>query len=110
MGIKKNIIIGRTVLVLLGLALITFCSGCVEKNIFAANLGSKVSAADEINTSASLINSAETRIMSVRQDVESSTYSNAKINLNASETDFEEALKILNNASSDYEEEIQDDY
>ncbi|AKB63844.1 MULTISPECIES: hypothetical protein [Methanosarcina] len=108
MGIKKNIIIGRTVLVLLGLALITFCSGCVEKNIFAANLGSKVSAADEINTSASLINSAETRIMSVRQDVESSTYSNAKINLNASETDFEEALKILNNASSDYEEEIQD--
>lgn len=78
------------------------------KNIFAANLGSKVSAADEINTSASLINSAETRIMSVRQDVESSTYSNAKINLNASETDFEEALKILNNASSDYEEEIQD--
>ncbi|AGF96088.1 hypothetical protein MmTuc01_0675 [Methanosarcina mazei Tuc01] len=31
MGIKKNIIIGRTVLVLLGLALITFCSGCVEK-------------------------------------------------------------------------------
>lgn len=104
LGIRKNIIMGKDGLFLLGILLITFFSGCVENEIFTA----KVSAAEEINTSISLINSAETRIMSVRQDLESGTYTNAKINLNASETDFEEALKILNNASSDYEGEIQE--
>ncbi len=108
MGARKKIIMCKSYLGLLGILLITFFSGCVENEASAAEVENKVSAADEINTSFSLINSAETRIMSVRQDIESGTYTNAKINLNASEIDFEEALKILNNASSDYEEENQD--
>ena len=108
MKIINKITVGKTSLILLYLVLIIFFSGCVEKEIFNTNLGNKVSAEDEINTSFLLINSAETRMISVRQDVESGTYTTAKMNLNASKIDFEEALKILNNATSDYEEENQE--
>lgn len=105
---RKNIMIGRTDLVLLGLLLTIFVSGCADIEASASETENKVSAAEEINTSIALINNAETRAMSVRQDIESGTYTAAKMNLNASKIDFEEALKILNNASSDYEEENQE--
>lgn len=107
MGTRKKTILGRNVLVLLGLLLTILFSGCAENEASAAEVENKVSAAEEINTSILLINNAESRIMSIREDIESGTYTAAKMNLKASETDFEEALNILNNASSDYEEENQ---
>lgn len=102
-GIRKNIIRCKTCLVLLGILLITFFSGCVENDIFTA----KVSAAEEINTSVSLINNAESRYEEVRDFFQAGSYSPAKTSLEASKTDYEEALNILENATTDYEEEQQ---
>ncbi len=80
----------------LGLLMIVPFSGCME---------SKVSAANEINTSFSLVNSAELRLKNVLSDLNTGAYTGAKTELKASRVDFEEALKVLNNSSSDYEEE-----
>ncbi|WP_235282967.1 hypothetical protein [Methanosarcina sp. 1.H.T.1A.1] len=77
----------------------TSFSGCTEN---------KVSAAEEINTSSSLIYSADLRVESAISDMDEGSYTSAKNNLKAARVDYEEALKILNNASSDYEEETKD--
>ncbi|KKH95110.1 hypothetical protein EO95_00640 [Methanosarcina sp. 1.H.T.1A.1] len=85
--------------IFLGLILVTSFSGCTEN---------KVSAAEEINTSSSLIYSADLRVESAISDMDEGSYTSAKNNLKAARVDYEEALKILNNASSDYEEETKD--
>jgi len=82
----------------LGLIVAISCSGCV---------GSKTSAAEEINTSTSLVNSAELKLKGALSDRDIGSYAEAKTKLKASRVEFEEALKILNNATSDYEEENQ---
>lgn len=53
--------------------------------------------------SALLIDSGESRVEKI--DLTSSSYSDAKNKLAASKFDFEEALRILNNATTDYDEE-----
>ncbi|AKB29908.1 hypothetical protein MSSIT_3189 [Methanosarcina siciliae T4/M] len=83
-------------------------SGCVEDEASAAEVDNKVSAAEEFDTSFLLINNAESRIMSIKEDIESGTYTAAKKNLKASRADFENAQRILNDISSDYEEENKD--
>lgn len=108
MDTRKKELLGGSGLVLMGLFLTIIFSGCVENEVSTAEVDNKVSAAEEINTSSLLINRAENRSISVKEDMGSGTYITAKMSLDASETDFEEALKILNSASSDYEEERQD--
>ncbi|AKB26989.1 hypothetical protein MSSIT_0270 [Methanosarcina siciliae T4/M] len=84
--------------IILGLAMVIFFSGCAEN---------KVSAAEELNTSSLLINNADLKVESAISDMDDGTYTSAKSKLKAARVDYEEALKILNNASSDYEEETQ---
>ncbi|MFY1112897.1 MAG: hypothetical protein AB3K77_14650 [Methanosarcinaceae archaeon] len=103
MDTRNRIILTKAGLILLGLALIMSFSGCVGNST-----ENKVSAAEEINTSILLINNAEERIEKSRSDLESGAYTDSKVNLEASKIDFEEALKILDNAYSDYEEENRD--
>jgi len=69
-------------------------SGCVNE---------KISAADDINMTISLMNSGNVRIEKI--DFEAYGYSDAKIKLAASKVDYEEVLKILNNTITDYNEE-----
>lgn len=107
MGIRNKIAMSKAGLVLLGILLVTLFSGCVENGIFTANLGNKVSAAEEINTSVSLINNAESRYDEVRDLLQSGSYSSAKASLGASKMDYKEALNILENTTTDYEEEQQ---
>lgn len=107
MKIRNKITVGKTSLILLWFSLIVFFSGCVEKEMFNANLGNKVSAADEINTSVSLFNNAESRYNEVRDLTQAGSYSSAKTSLEASKMDYEEALNVLENATTDYEEEQQ---
>jgi tetratricopeptide (TPR) repeat protein len=107
MGIRKKITMSRTFLVLLGIFLTTFISGCVGNEVFSSNFGSKVSAAEEINTSVSLINNAESRYDEVRDMFQAGSYSSTKTSLEASKADYEEALNILENSTTDYEEEQQ---
>lgn len=73
-----------------------FLSGCVTE---------KISAANDINLSISLMNSAETRIETI--DLGAGGYSDAKVELNTSKVEFEKALFVLNNASTDYDEEAK---
>lgn len=88
----------KYLVVFVGLLVAVSASGCME---------SKASAAEEINISFSLISSAESRFENVGSSIEAGTYTDAKTELRASRVDFEEALKILDNASSDSEEENQ---
>lgn len=85
--------------VFLGLILVMSFSGCT---------GNKVSAAEEINTSSSLIYNADLRVENAFSGMGEGSYTSAKTSLKAARVDYEEALKILNNASSDYEEETRD--
>lgn len=73
--------------------------------MFSGCVGEKISAADDINMSASLMDSGLNRFDKIDRDIEAGVYSSSKIGLMASKTDYEEALKILNNATTDYEEE-----
>lgn len=99
MGIRNRIILTKAgLLILLGIVLIISFSGCLD---------SKVSAVEEINTSILLINNGEERIDRVTDDIERSSYSSAKVYLEASKVDYEEAFTILENATTDYEEEGQ---
>lgn len=85
--------------IILGIMLVISFSGCAEN---------KVSAAEEINTSVSLIESADLKVESALSTIGEGTYTASKTGLKAARIDYQEALKILNNASSDYEEETQD--
>jgi tetratricopeptide (TPR) repeat protein len=91
---RKELITGLIVIV--AIATIMMFSGCVEE---------KISAADDINMSASLMDSGLNRFDKIDRDIEAGVYSSSKIGLMASKTDYKEALKILNNATTDYEEE-----
>ena len=93
---SKTILSKTGLIILIGFILTILFSGCVEN---------KVSAAEEINISASLINNAELKLESGVSGFSSGAYTGSKIELNVSRVDFEEALKVLNNTSSDYEEE-----
>jgi hypothetical protein len=73
---------------------ITIFSGCINE---------KISATDEINTVENLMNSGADRMEGF--DLNEGGYSNAKTKLMASKVDYEEALIILNNAKTDYEDE-----
>lgn len=100
MNIRSKLSLNKVFLALiLGIILVMSFSGCVEN---------KVSAAEEINTSVSLINSAYLKVESAISAIGEGTYTASKTGLKAARVDYEEALKILNNASSDYEEETQD--
>ena len=104
MDTRNRIILTKTgLLILLGLALIMSFSGCVGNST-----ENKVSASEEIITSVLLINHAEERLETSSSDLQLGAYTGLKINLEASKMDFEEALKILDNAYSDYEEENRD--
>lgn len=85
--------------IFLGIILVISFSGCAEN---------KVSAAEDINTSFSLIDSADFKVESAISSLSEGAYTSSKTGLRAARVDYEEALKILNNASSDYEEETQD--
>lgn len=104
METRNRIILTKAgLLILLGLVLTMSFSGCVGNS-----MENKVSAAEEINTSILLINHAEERLEKSMSDLELGAYTGVKVNLEASKVDFEEALKILDNAHSDYEEENRD--
>ena len=83
-------------IILVAITAIVMFSGCTMV---------KISAADDINMSALLMDSGWNRLDKIDQYVETGVYSSSKIGLMASKTDYEEALKILNNATTDYEEE-----
>lgn len=91
---RNAIITGLIILV--AITAIVMFSGCTMV---------KISAADDINMSASLLDSGNNRFEKIDRDIEVGAYSSSKIGLMASKTDYEEALKILNNATTDYEEE-----
>jgi len=104
MDTRNKIILTKAgLLILLGLVLTMSFSGCVGNST-----ENKVSASEEINTSILLINNAEERLEKSRSYLESGAYTTVKTNLEASKVDFEEALKILDNAYSDYEGENRD--
>ena len=84
------------IIVIVAIAAIVMFSGCVEE---------KISAADDIDMSGSLMDSGWNRLDKIDRDIEVGAYSSSKIRLVASKTDYEEALKILNDATTDYEEE-----
>lgn len=100
MNIRSKLPLSKVFLVtFMGLILVLSFSGCT---------GNKVSAAEEINTSSSLIYSADLRVESAISAMDKGTYTSAKTGLKAAKIDYEEALKILSNTSSDYEEETKD--
>lgn len=90
---KKKTIAG--LIVIAAIVLVAMFAGCIEEE--------KISASDDINISVSLANSGATRIEKI--DLEAGVYSDAKAKLTASKVDYEEALKILSNATTDYDEE-----
>jgi len=99
MSIWSKLPLSKAFLVIfLGFILVLSFSGCTEN---------KVSAAEEINTSSSLIYSADLRVENAISAMGEGTYTSAKTGLKAAKIDYEEALKILSNSSSDYNEETQ---
>lgn len=100
MNVRSKLPLSKVFLVVfLGIILLMSFSGCAEN---------KVSAAEDINTSVSLIDSADFKVENAISSINEGTYTSSKTGLRAARVDYEEALKILNNASSDYEEETQD--
>ncbi len=85
---RKNIIAG--LILLIAILIISSFSGCIAK-----------SAINEINSSALLMNSGKSKLGNI--DLTSSM--SARVQLDASKADYEEALKILNNATTDYDDE-----
>ena len=75
----------------------------VSAVIFAGCVEEKISAAEDVNRAVSLMETGEIRIEKI--NLETGAYSNAKTKLAASEVDYEEALKILNNVTTDYDDE-----
>ena len=71
--------------------------------IFAGCVEEKISAAEDVNVAVSLMETGTTRIEKI--NLEAGAYSDAKAKLMASKVDYEESLKILNNATTDYDDE-----
>jgi len=83
---------------------IVVLAGCVEKeDVEERRVEEKISAAEDIFRASLLIEDGVTRIEKIRLEI--GAYSDAKTKLTASEVDYEEALKILNNAATDYDNE-----
>ncbi|MHC1574198.1 MAG: hypothetical protein ACXQTY_00115 [Candidatus Methanogasteraceae archaeon] len=75
-------------------------AGCVgEEHVEEERVEEKISAAEDIYRAITLIQNGATRIEKIR--LETGAYSDAKTKLTASEVDYEEALKILNNSVTD---------
>ncbi|PXF57885.1 MAG: hypothetical protein C4B59_14420 [Candidatus Methanogaster sp.] len=83
-----------SLIVLVAIVSVAIFAGCVEE---------KISAAEDVNRAVSLMETGNTRIEKINW--ESGAYSDAKAKLAASEVDYEEALKILDNATTDYDDE-----
>ena len=83
-----------SLIVLVAIVSVVIFAGCVEE---------KISAAEDVNRAVSLMETGVTRIEKI--NLETGAYSDAKAKLAASEVDYEEALKILNNATTDYDDE-----
>lgn len=83
-----------SLIVLVALVSVVIFAGCVEE---------KISAAEDINRAVSLMETGDIRIEKIK--LETGAYSDAKTKLAASEVDYEEALKILNNVTTDYDDE-----
>ena len=99
MGIRNKILFNiLNLLILLGLVTSISFSGCMEN---------KVSAAEDINTSILLLNNGDLKYNNVLDLFQDGFYSSAKSTLAASKMDYEESLNILENATTDYEEEKQ---
>lgn len=69
-------------------------SGCLEE---------KISAVGDLGISSSFMDSGESKVEKI--DIDPDTYLNTRTNLLASKVDYELALNILNNATTDYDEE-----
>ncbi|MEA1895556.1 MAG: hypothetical protein U9N36_10235 [Euryarchaeota archaeon] len=78
---------------------IVIFAGCVEEE----RVKEKISAAEDISRAGLLIGNGAARIEKIRLEI--GAYSDAKTKLTASEVDYEEALKILNNSATDYDYE-----
>lgn len=86
-------------IVIIAIVSIVIFAGCVEEE----HVEEKISAAEDIYRAGSLMGNGVTRIEKIR--LETGAYSDAKSKLAASKVDYEEALKILNNSITDYDDE-----
>ena len=84
---RKKVIVG--LIVIASITLLAMFAGCIE------------SASDDIDRAISLMNSGSDRI----EEIDLESYWGAKAKLAASKVDYEEALKILNNATTEYDDE-----
>ena len=83
-----------SLIILVAIVSVVIFAGCVEE---------KISAAEDVNRAVSLMETGVTRIEKI--NLETGAYSDAKAKLVASKVDYEEALKILNNVTTDYDGE-----
>jgi len=91
-------------IVIIAIVSIVIFAGCVEEeHVEEERVKEKISAAEDIYRAILLIENGATRIEKIRLEI--GAYSDAKTKLTASEVDYEEALKILNNAATDYDDE-----
>ena len=91
-------------IVIIAVVSIVLFAGCVEEeHVEEERVEEKISAAEDVNIAISLMKTGATRIEKIR--LETGAYSDAKAKLAASKVDYEEALKILNNTTTDYDDE-----
>lgn len=101
MGMKKTTV---GLIVIIAIVSIVIFAGCIEEeHVEEERVEEKISAAEDIYRAILLIENGATRIEKIRLEI--GAYSDAKTKLTASEVDYEEALKILNNAATDYDDE-----
>lgn len=101
MGMKKTTV---GLIIIIAIVSIVIFAGCVEEeHVEEERVEKKISAAEDIYRAILLIENGATRIEKIRLEI--GAYSDAKTKLTASEVDYEEALKILNNAATDYDDE-----
>jgi tetratricopeptide (TPR) repeat protein len=84
---RKKVMVG--LIVIASITLLAMFAGCIE------------SVSDDIDQAISLMNSGADRI----EEIDLEAYSDAKVKLTSSKVDYEEALKILNNATTEYDDE-----
>ena len=93
-----------SLIAIIAIVSIVIFAGCVEEeHVEEERVEEKISAAEDIHRAILLIGNGATRIEKIRLEI--GAYSDAKTKLTASEVDYEEALKILNNAATDYDDE-----
>jgi len=101
LGMKKTTV---GLIAIIAIVSIVAFAGCVEEeHIEEERVEEKISAAEDIHRASLLIGNGATRIE--KTSLETGAYSDAKAKLAASKVDYEEALKILNNATTDYDDE-----